>query len=71
MLQDERRPLIPSRNDLKRQEQIRMKQSGIEEQEISRLKNTTSQRVFYIVVGIVLLLLLIVGILGANVFHFM
>jgi CHASE3 domain sensor protein len=71
MLQDERRPLIPSRNDLKHQEQIRMKHSGIEEQEISRLRNTTAQRVFYIVVGIVLLLLLIVGILGANVFHFM
>ena len=71
MLQDERRPLIPSRNDLKRQEQIRMKQSGIEEQEISRLKNTTAQRVFYLVIGIVLLLLLIVDILGANVFHFM
>lgn len=71
MLQDERRPLIPSRNDLKRQEQIRMKQSGIEEQEISRLKNTTAQRVFYLVIGFVLLLLLIVGILGANVFHFM
>jgi hypothetical protein len=43
--------------------------SGLSEQELSRLKNTTAQRVFYIVVGIALLLLLIVGIVGANVFH--
>ena len=44
--------------------------SAVSEQELSRLKNTTPLRVFYIVVGIALLLLLIVGILGANVFHF-
>ena len=71
MMYDERRPPLPNQNDLERQEQQRMRQSGIEEQEISRLKNTTTQRVFYIVVGIVLLILLIVGIVGANVFHFM
>jgi|SRR5258705_9896980 hypothetical protein len=41
-----------------------------EEQEEERLKNTTPLRVLYIVVGMALLLLLIVGILGANVFHF-
>ena len=41
-----------------------------DEQEISRLMSTTPQRVFYIIVGSVFLLLLIVGILGANVFHF-
>ena len=40
------------------------------EQELSRLKTTTPLRVLYIVVGMALLLLLIVGILGANVFHF-
>jgi hypothetical protein len=44
--------------------------SGVSEQELSRLKTTTPQRVFYLVVGIALLVLLIVGILGANVFHF-
>ena len=44
--------------------------SGVSEQELSRLKTTTPQRVLYIVVGIALLVLLIVGILGANVFHF-
>jgi hypothetical protein len=43
--------------------------SGISEQELSRLKTTTPQRVFYIVVAIALLLLLIVGIVVANVFH--
>ncbi len=61
---------IPSENDLERRERERMEQLGPQEQEISRLKNTTPQRVFYIAVGIALLLLLIVGILGANVFHF-
>jgi len=64
------RPPLPSENDLERQEQELEEQSGLQEQEISRLKNTTPQRVFYIVVGMALLLLLIVGILGANVFHF-
>ena len=44
--------------------------SEISEQEISRLKNTTAQRVLYIVVGIALLLLLIVYNLGAHIFHF-
>ncbi len=44
--------------------------SGVSEQELSRLKTTTPQRVLYIVVGIALLVLLIVGILRANVFHF-
>ena len=43
--------------------------SGVSEQELSRLKNTTAQRVFWIVVGIALLLVLIVVIVGANVFH--
>ena len=43
--------------------------SGVSEQELSRLKNTTPQRVFYIVVGMALLLFIIVLILGANVFH--
>jgi hypothetical protein len=71
MMYDERRPQLPSQNDLERQGQQRMIQSGIEEQEIRGLKNTTAQRAFYIVVGVVLLLLLIVGILGANMFHFM
>ena len=41
-----------------------------DEQELSRLTNTTPQRVFWIVVGMALLLLLIVNILGAYVFHF-
>jgi hypothetical protein len=62
-------PRILSQEDLERRERERM-ESGPQEQEISRLKNTTPQRVFYIVVGMALLLLLIVGILGANVFHF-
>ena len=43
--------------------------SGVSDQEISRLKNTTAQRVFWIVVGIALLLFLMVMIVGANVFH--
>ena len=43
--------------------------SGVSDQEISRLKNTTAQRVFWIVVGIALLLFLLVMIVGANVFH--
>ena len=43
--------------------------SGVSDQEISRLKNTTAQRVFWIVVGIALLVFLIVMIVGANVFH--
>jgi len=63
------KPQLPSESDLERRERERM-ESGSQEQEISRLKSTTPQRVFYIVVGIALLLLLIVGILGANVFHF-
>ena len=66
------RPQLPSENDLERRERERM-ESGSQEQEISRLKNTTPLRVFrvlYTVVGIALLLLIIVAILGANVFHF-
>jgi hypothetical protein len=43
--------------------------SGLSDQELSRLKNTTPQRVFWIVVGSALLLLLIVVIVGANMFH--
>jgi hypothetical protein len=43
---------------------------GLSEQEIRRLKNTPPLRVFFIVVGLALLLLLIVGILGVSVFHF-
>ena len=35
-----------------------------------RLKNTTAQRVFYLVALIIIVLLFIVGILGAHVFHF-
>jgi hypothetical protein len=64
------RPLVPSENDLERQELERMEHSGPQEDEISRLKSTTPQRMLYIIIGSVLLLLLIVGILGANVFHF-
>jgi hypothetical protein len=46
----------------KREEELR--------EELSRQKkNTTAQRVFWIVVGIALLLFLIVMIVGANVFH--
>lgn len=66
------RPQLPGENDLERRELERMK-SGPQEQEISQLKNTTPLRVFrvfYIVIGIALLLFLIVGLLGANVFHF-
>jgi len=61
---------MPSENDLERIEQERMEQSGPQEQEITQLKNSASQREFYIILAIALLLLLIVGILGANVFHF-
>ena len=46
---------------------------GISEQELSRLKNTIPLRVFRvlcIVVGVAFLLLIIVSILGVNVFHF-
>lgn len=43
--------------------------SELSEQELSRSKSTTPQRVFYRVIASALLLLLIVGILGANVFH--
>ncbi len=62
-------PRLSSENDWVGRERKRM-EWGPQEQEISRLKNTTPQRVFYIVVGMTLLLVLIVGILGANVFHF-
>ncbi len=65
------RPPLQSEQELEIIERKHMKQSNAQDQEISRLKNTTAQRVFYLVVGILLLLLLIVGILGANVFHFM
>ena len=44
-------------------------QTELSEQELSRLKTTTAQRVFWIVVEIALLLFLIVMIVGANVFH--
>ena len=44
-------------------------QTELSEQELSRLKTTTAQRVFWIVVGIALLLFLMVMIVGANVFH--
>jgi hypothetical protein len=47
-------------------------QTGLSEQELIRLKTTTAQRVFrvlYTAFGVALLLLLILGILGANVFH--
>ena len=64
------RPPLQNEQDLERLERERMEKSGPQEQEINRLKNTTTQRVLYIVVGIALLLFLIVGILGANVFHF-
>jgi hypothetical protein len=64
------RPPLPSENDLERQDRERIEHSGPQEDEINRLKSTTPQRVLYIVIGSVLLLLLIVGILGANVFHF-
>ena len=50
-------------------EQELSERAGVSEQELSRLKNTTAQRVFWIVVGIALLLFLIVMIVGANVFH--
>lgn len=46
--------------------------TGLSEQELRRLKTTTAQRVFrvlYTAFGVALLLLLILGILGANVFH--
>ena len=65
------RPPLQSEKELELLERKHMKQSIPGDQEISRLKNTTAQRAFYLAVGIVLLLLLIVGILGANVFHFM
>jgi hypothetical protein len=64
------RPPLPSENDLERQDWERMEHLRPQEDEISQLKSTTPQRVFYIIIGSVLLLLLIVGILGANVFHF-
>jgi hypothetical protein len=67
------RPRLPSGHDLEQRGQENEQESerlGISEQELSRLKNTTPLRVFYMVVGIVLLLLLIVNLLGANVFHF-
>jgi hypothetical protein len=44
-------------------------QTGVSDQELSRLKTTTPQRVMYIVVGSALLLFLIVMIVGVNVFH--
>ncbi len=47
-------------------------QTGLSEQELSRLKTTTAQRVFralYTAFGVALLLLLIVFIVGVNVFH--
>jgi hypothetical protein len=50
-------------------EQELSEQTGVNEQELSRLKTTTAQRVFWTVVGVALLLLLIVFIVGVNVFH--
>jgi hypothetical protein len=47
-------------------------QTGLSEQELSRLKTTTAQRVLrvlYTAFGVALLLLLIVFIVGVNVFH--
>ena len=47
-------------------------QTGLSEQELRRLKTTTAQRVFrvlYTAFGVALLLLLIVFIVGVNVFH--
>ena len=47
-------------------------QTGLSEQELKRLKTTTAQRVFrvlYTAFGVALLLLLIVFIVGVNVFH--
>jgi hypothetical protein len=46
--------------------------TGLSEQELRRLKTTTAQRVFrvlYTAFGVALLLLLIVFIVGVNVFH--
>jgi hypothetical protein len=46
--------------------------SKLSAQELFRLKTTTAQRVFrvlYTAFGVALLLLLIVAIVGANVFH--
>ncbi len=70
-MNSEIRPPLQSEQELQLIERKHTKQSGPQEQEINNLKNTTAQRMFYLVVGIILLLLLIVGILGANVFHFM
>jgi hypothetical protein len=44
--------------------------TGLSEKELIRLKTTTAQRVFWIVVGSAILLSLIVYNLGAYVFHF-
>jgi hypothetical protein len=62
------RPPLPSEQGEEEREQELGK--GLGEQEIRRLKNTPPLRVFFIVVGLALLLLLIVGILGVSVFHF-
>jgi hypothetical protein len=56
------------------QEEERLKNTtpdlrGLSEQEISRLKKPAPQSVFYIVVGMALLLLLIVGIVLLGVFR--
>ena len=56
--------------DQRDQEQFIRAHGGLSEPELKRLKSTTSQRLLYLVVGIAFLLLLLVGILGANVFHF-
>ena len=59
-----REPEVPSHP----MEDAEHKAENIREQELS---STKAQRVFYIVVAIALLILLIVAILGANVFHFL
>ena len=57
-------------DESEREKRARELGEGLGEQELSRLKNPTPRRVFSIVVASALLLLLIVGILGANAFHF-
>ena len=59
-----RRPEVPNHP----MEDAERKAEKIRDQELT---STKAQRVFYIVVAVVLLVLLIVAILGANVFHFL
>jgi hypothetical protein len=46
-------------------------EEGVQQEIRDDANAPTAVRVFYLVVASVLLLLIIVGILGANVFHFM